>query len=138
MHLVIHTFLAILIIKLSDWCLHHKFGLVYWLHTNTLATIVTAFLTLDFFGGWLVHIAQHKVLFLWRFHIIHHADNNVDVTTGLRHHPVESLLRGIFFFMGIIVSGAPMYAVMIIQTLLITTVGFTHANISLPRWLIMY
>ena len=135
MYLVIHTFLAILIIKLSDWCLHHKFGLGYWLHTNTLATIVTAFLTLDFFGGWLVHIAQHKALFLWRFHIIHHADNNVDVTTGLRHRPVESLLRGIFFFMGIIVSGAPMYAVMIFQTLLITAVGFTHANISLPRWL---
>ena len=135
MHLVIHTFLAILIIKLSDWCLHHKFGLGYWLHTNTLATIVTAFLTLDFFGGWLVHIAQHRALFLWRVHIIHHADNNVDFTTGLRHRPVESLLRGIFFFIGIIVSGAPMYAVMIFQTLLITAVGFTHANISLPRWL---
>lgn len=67
MHLVIHTFLAILIIKLSDWCLHHKFGLGYWLHTNTLATIVTAFLTLDFFGGWLVHIAQHKALFYGGF-----------------------------------------------------------------------
>ena len=135
MHLVIHTFLAIILIKLSDWCLHHRFGMVYWLNANIISTIIIAFLILDFFGGWLVHITQHKVPFLWRFHITHHADNNVDVTTGLRHHPVESLLRGVFFFIGTVLSGAPMYAVMIFQTILIPAVAFTHANISLPKWL---
>ncbi|MBC7890390.1 MAG: sterol desaturase family protein [Ferruginibacter sp.] len=135
MHLVIHTFLAILIIKLSDWCLQNRFGLVYWLHANITLTIVIVFLTLDFFGGWLVHITEHKIPFLWRFHVIHHADNNVDVTTGLRHHPGESVVRGIFFFMGIVASGAPMYSVMIFQTILILATAFTHANISLPKWL---
>jgi sterol desaturase/sphingolipid hydroxylase (fatty acid hydroxylase superfamily) len=134
-HLIIHTFLAILIVKLSDWCKNHQFGLVYWIHAGTLFTIIISFLVLDFFGGWLVHIAEHKVPVLWRFHVIHHADNNVDVTTGLRHHPVESFLRGAFFFMGITVSGAPMYAVMIFQTILIISTAFTHANISLPKWL---
>lgn len=82
-----------------------------------------------------MHITEHKIPLLWRFHVIHHADNNVDVTTGLRHHPVESVLRGIFFFMGIILSGAPMYAVMIFQTILIFATAFTHANISLPKGL---
>lgn len=134
-HLFIHTFLAILIVKLSDWCLHQQFGLVYWLHTSIGLTILVSFLALDFFGGWLVHITEHKMPLLWRFHVIHHADNNVDVTTGLRHHPVESVLRGIFFFMGITVSGAPMYAVMIFQTILIFATAFAHANISLPKWL---
>lgn len=134
-HLVIHTFLAILIIKLSDWCFQHNFGLVYWLNAGIAGSIVISFLTLDFFGGWLVHITEHKVPLLWRFHVIHHADNNVDVTTGLRHHPGESILRGLFFFMGILVSGAPMYAVMIFQTLLILATAFTHANISLPKWM---
>lgn len=134
-HLIIHTFLAILIVKLSDWCRTAEFGLVYWLNASVLWTIVISFLVLDFFGGWLVHITEHKVKFLWRFHIIHHADNNVDVTTGLRHHPGESVLRGLFFFMGIVVSGAPMYAVMIFQTLLVLSTAFTHANISLPVWL---
>ncbi len=131
-HLIIHTLLAIFIIRLSDWCLQQEFGVVYWLNANTWGTIIITFLTLDFFGGWLVHFTEHKVPFLWRFHVIHHADNNVDVTTGLRHHPGESVLRGIFFFMGIIVSGAPMYAVMIFQTLLILATAFTHANIRLP------
>ncbi len=131
-HLVIHTFLAILIIKLSDWCRDAKFGLVYWSHANTLLTIIISFFLLDFFGGWLVHITEHKIKPLWRFHVIHHADNNVDVTTGLRHHPIESVLRGLFFFAGIFVCGAPMYAVMIFQTILVLSTAFTHANISMP------
>ena len=132
-HLVIHTFLAVLIVMLSDWCRLQQFGIVYWLNAGIGTTILIAFLTLDFFGGWLVHITEHKVPVLWRFHVIHHADNNVDVTTGLRHHPGESVLRGLFFFIGIIVSGAPMYAVMIFQTVLIIVTAFTHANISLPK-----
>jgi sterol desaturase/sphingolipid hydroxylase (fatty acid hydroxylase superfamily) len=134
-HLLIHTILAILIIILSDWCRAQGFGLAYWLNANVIGTIIISFLVLDFFGGWLVHLTEHKVHFLWRFHVVHHADNNVDVTTGLRHHPVESVLRGMFFFMGILVSGAPMYAVMIFQTILVLSTAFTHANISLPRWL---
>ncbi|MBC7948128.1 MAG: sterol desaturase family protein [Chitinophagaceae bacterium] len=134
-HLIIHTGLAIIIIKLSDWCAAQNFGLIYWLNASVVGGIIISFLVLDFFGGWLVHITEHRIPFLWRFHVVHHADNNVDVTTGLRHHPIESVLRGLFFFMGIIVSGAPMYAVMIFQTILILATAFTHANISLPRWL---
>jgi sterol desaturase/sphingolipid hydroxylase (fatty acid hydroxylase superfamily) len=133
-HLAIHTFLAIFIVMLSDWCKANQFGLVYWLNANIAGVVIISFLVLDFFGGWLVHITQHKLYGLWRFHIIHHADNNVDVTTGLRHHPIESVLRGVFFFAGIIVSGSPIYAVMIFQTLLLLSTAFTHANISLPAW----
>lgn len=134
-HLLIHTGLAVIIIMLSDWCRNNQFGIVYWTNAGIFGTILISFLTLDFFGGWLVHIVEHKVKFLWRFHVVHHADNNVDVTTGLRHHPVESVVRGVFFFMGIILSGAPVYAVMIFQTLLIIATQITHANISLPKWL---
>jgi len=134
-HLIIHTFLAIFIVMLCDWCKTSQFGLVYWLHANTVGIVIISILVLDFFGGWLAHITEHKIYLLWRFHIVHHADNNVDVTTGLRHHPIESVLRGLFFFMGIFASGSPVYAVMIYQTVLILSTSFTHANISLPRWL---
>ena len=135
LHIAIHTGLAFIIILLSDWCKANNFGLVWWGNSSLLWTIIISILVLDFFGGWFVHIVEHKIPLLWRFHIVHHADNNVDVTTGLRHHPVESVVRGIFFFMGILVSGAPMYAVMIFQTLLIIATQITHANISLPKWL---
>lgn len=63
---------------------------------------------------------------------MHHADNNVDVTTGLRHHPIESIVRGLFFFLAVFVSGAPMYAVMLYQTILVFATAFAHSNISLP------
>lgn len=130
-HLALHTLLAILIIKLADWCKDSGFGLVYWLHTNILWTIVIGVLALDF-SSWLVHVVMHKIPLLWRFHLIHHSDTNVDVTTGLRHHPGDSLLRGIFFLLLIFISGAPVYSVMIYQTLVVLSTAFTHANISLP------
>ncbi len=131
-HLVIHTLLAILIVKLSDWCLHSEFGLVYWFNTNVALTVLIGVLALDF-SSWLVHLVMHKSPLLWRFHLIHHSDTSVDVTTGLRHHPGDSLLRGIFFLLLIFVSGAPMYSVMIYQTLVVLSTAFTHANISLPK-----
>ena len=134
-HLIIHTGFAVIIVLLSDWAKAAGFGIVHWFHTSVVSGIIITIFVLDFFGGWLVHFCQHKFRWLWRFHIIHHTDNHVDVTTALRHHPVESVLRGIFFLAGVIVAGAPMYAVMIFQTLLVIVVQFTHANISLPPWL---
>ena len=134
LHLVIHTILAILIVILSDWCRDHSFGIVYWTHADTsiLLTIIIGVLALDF-SSWLVHWVMHKVKILWGFHLVHHTDNNVDVTTGLRHHPGDSILRGMFFMLLIFVSGAPMYSVMVYQTLLVLATAFTHANISLPK-----
>jgi sterol desaturase/sphingolipid hydroxylase (fatty acid hydroxylase superfamily) len=134
-HLLIHTGFALLIILVSDYCRDRGIGIVNWINASVPVTIFVTFLSLDFFGGWFVHLVQHKTRVLWRFHVIHHSDNNVDVTTGLRHHPVESVLRGIFFLAGVLVSGAPMYAVMIFQTILVLSTQFTHANIRLPRWL---
>ncbi len=133
-HLIIHTGFAIIIVMLSSWAAANKFGLVFWLNTSTVFTIIISALVLDFFGGWLSHFTQHKVPLFWRMHIIHHSDNNVDVTSGLRHHPLESVWRGLFFLIAIFLCGAPIYAVMIYQTILTIFVAFTHANISLPLW----
>lgn len=130
-HLIIHTFLAILIVALSDWCRTTETGIVYWVNAGIGLTVLIGVLALDF-SSWLVHWTMHKQKFLWRFHLIHHSDTNVDVTTGLRHHPGDSLLRGVYFLLLIAISGAPMYAVMIYQTLVVIATAFTHANIRLP------
>ncbi len=131
LHLILHSLLAVLIILLSDWCARAGFGIVYWFNANIGGAIVIGVLALDF-SSWLVHWVMHQVPLLWRFHLVHHTDTNVDVTTGLRHHPGDSLLRGIFFLVLIFISGAPMYSVMIYQTLVVLATAFTHANISLP------
>jgi sterol desaturase/sphingolipid hydroxylase (fatty acid hydroxylase superfamily) len=132
-HIIIHTGFGVLIVLLSDWAAKEEFGLVYWLNASVVATIFISALMLDFFGAWLSHVIEHKIPLFWRMHIIHHTDNNVDVTSGLRHHPLESVWRGLFFLIAIVISGAPMYGVMIYQTLLTVFTGVTHANISLPR-----
>jgi len=131
-HLIIHTILAIFIVKLADWCRAQDFGLVYWTGAGIGLTILIGVLALDF-SSWLVHWVMHKNRLLWRFHLVHHSDNKVDVTTGLRHHPGDSLLRGIFFLLLIFISGSPMYSVMIYQTLVVFATAFTHANIRLPQ-----
>jgi sterol desaturase/sphingolipid hydroxylase (fatty acid hydroxylase superfamily) len=130
-HLLIHTGLAIFIVLLSDWCQRESFGLVFWLKANLLFTIIIGVLVLDL-SNWLAHWSMHKIRFLWRFHLIHHSDNNVDVTTGLRHHPGDSLLRGIFYLLFVVISGAPMFVIMIYQTLLVLATAIVHANIRLP------
>ena len=70
---------------------------------------------------------------MWKFHIIHHSDKNVDVTTGLRHHPGETVFRILFTILGVYVSGASIGMVMLYQSLSVLFAHITHANISLPK-----
>jgi sterol desaturase/sphingolipid hydroxylase (fatty acid hydroxylase superfamily) len=94
---------------------------------------------LDLISAYLVHYVEHKVKFLWRFHLIHHSDTWVDTTTANRHHPGESVLRFVFTALAVVVVGAPMWLVFLYQSLSVVLSQFNHANISLPvaldRWL---
>lgn len=134
-HLIIHGLLAVFLVKVSDWCQSNQFGLVHWLNLPVWGIVLAGLLSMDFFGGWLVHWVEHNSAIFWRIHIVHHADNNVDVSTGLRHHPLEALNRWIFFTAGVFIMGLPIYAVMIGQTFMSIFTMFTHANIRLPKGL---
>jgi len=132
-HLVLHGLLAVFLVKVCDWCVANKFGVVQWLNLPVWGIVVAGVLSMDFFGGWLVHWVEHQSPLFWRIHIVHHADNKVDVSTGLRHHPFEALNRWLFFTAGVFLMGLPVYAVMIGQTFMSVFTMFTHANISLPK-----
>ena len=82
---------------------------------------------------WLPHFVEHKVKWMWQFHLIHHTDQYVDTTTANRHHPLESLIRFSFTLIGVFVAGAPIGIVMLYQTLSLVATQFSHANIRLPR-----
>lgn len=132
---IVNTGLAFLIVKASLWTSAHRFGLLYltqlplWLHT------ILALLMLDFIGAWLIHWVQHKTGWMWQFHKIHHIDTQIDATTALRHHPVESLFRVIALFIAIVAMGVPFWMVMFYQSLSALMSQFNHANIHLPKWL---
>jgi len=106
---------------------------VHWLSLPVWGIALAGILSMDFFGGWLVHWVEHQSPIFWRIHIVHHADNNVDVSSGLRHHPLEALNRWVFFTVGVFIMGLPIYAVLMGQTMMSMFTMFTHANIRLPE-----
>ena len=87
---------------------------------------------MDLIGAWLIHWIQHNVKWMWRFHIIHHSDPNVDVTSGLRHHPGENIFRLLFTILAVLTSGASFGLVMMYQTISVFFAHLTHANIKIP------
>ncbi|WP_215237523.1 sterol desaturase family protein [Dyadobacter helix] len=128
--------LAFILLKASDWTTRNHFGLMQWLDGLPLwIRSAVSLLCLDLVGAWLAHWTQHKTKFLWRFHIIHHADPFVDTTTANRHHPGESLVRFIFTTLAVIIAGAPMWLVFLYQSMSVVLSQFNHANISLPVWI---
>jgi sterol desaturase/sphingolipid hydroxylase (fatty acid hydroxylase superfamily) len=81
---------------------------------------------------YLQHVLFHAVPALWRLHRMHHADLDIDVTTGVRFHPVEILLSLLIKFAVISVLGAPALAVLIFEVLLNATSMFNHSNVRMP------
>ena len=132
--IVINFALAFILLKTSDWVVQHRVGLLQWVRLPLWAEMLTGLLALDFVGAWLAHWTQHKVTFLWRFHLIHHSDVHMDTTTANRHHPGESVVRFIFTTLAILLTGAPMWLVFMYQALSVLLSQFNHANIELPRW----
>jgi sterol desaturase/sphingolipid hydroxylase (fatty acid hydroxylase superfamily) len=82
---------------------------------------------------WAQHVAFHFVPALWRLHRMHHADLDIDVTTGLRFHPVEIILSMLIKFAVIALLGAPAVAVLIFEVLLNGTAMFNHSNVKIPE-----
>lgn len=132
--IIINFSLAFLLVQSAQWAIANNFGILQWLPTMPLwLYALVGLLLLDFIGAYLAHYTEHKVKFLWRFHLIHHSDTWVDTTSGNRHHPGESVIRFVFTTLGVLVVGSPMWMVFLYQTISIVSTQFTHANINLPE-----
>lgn len=107
-------------------------GLFNTLALPVIAELLLAILILDF-AVWLQHLVTHKVPFLWRFHRVHHADRDFDVTTAIRFHPVEIALSMGLKIGLVYLLGPSALAVIIFEILLNGTAMFNHANIALPQ-----
>lgn len=81
------------------------------------------------------HVASHKIPMLWRFHKVHHADRDIDASTGIRFHPVEIVLSMLYKFALVCLLGAPALGVFIFEVVLNGSAMFNHANLRLPLWL---
>ena len=113
----------------------HKSGLLNIVHLPVWLYLLLGLMFMDLISSWLIHWIQHKVKWMWKFHIIHHSDTWVDTTTANRHHPGESVFRAIFTFLAVVATGASLWLIYLYQFLSVLFSQFNHANISLPLWL---
>jgi sterol desaturase/sphingolipid hydroxylase (fatty acid hydroxylase superfamily) len=120
-----------------DWGLLNSQSWPLWLE------VVVAVVALDFVL-YLQHVMFHAVPLFWRFHMMHHADLDCDVTTGLRFHPVEVALSMGIKLASVVLLGASPVAVLSFEVLLNATSMFNHSNVRMPaavdrfiRWIVV-
>ena len=118
-----------------NWVITHHFGIIYWLSLPAWACIVAGLLLGDLFGQYIPHFIMHKVKWMWKFHLVHHSDTHVDVTTGTRHHPGEWLFREAFMILGVFVMGMPVWLYFLYRSCAALFTHFNHANIAVPEWM---
>lgn len=126
---------AYFIVKTSDVLSAGRTGLLYLVQLPLWAQTIVALLIMDLVAAYVAHWVQHKVKWLWQFHLVHHSDMHVDTTTANRHHPGESVLRAAFTLLAVAITGAPIWMVMLYQSISVIMAQFNHANIKLPGWL---
>jgi len=109
----------------KGWGLFNVLDLPLWVE------VIAAVLILDL-AIYLQHVLFHAVPGLWRLHRMHHADLDLDATTGLRFHPVEILLSMAIKLAVVGAIGAPPVAVLAFEVILNATSLFNHGNVRLP------
>lgn len=109
----------------AGWGLLNYSLFPYWL--KVAAAIIFLDLTM-----YLQHVLFHAVPLLWRIHRMHHADVDLDVTSGGRFHTFEILLSGLIKIGAVAALGAPMLGVLLFEVLLNATSMFNHSNVRMP------
>jgi sterol desaturase/sphingolipid hydroxylase (fatty acid hydroxylase superfamily) len=130
----IQILMGIAFVSTLQWTAKHHFGLAYYFptfHSQFILFVVT-FLLLDL-GEYFYHVIMHKVKRLWMFHLVHHSDKVVDVSTTLREHPGENIIRLSFTLLWVILSGAVFWALILRQIIQVFTTLFAHMNCRLPN-----
>lgn len=103
-------------------------GLLNHLPAPTWVLAGLAILALDLIK-YIEHRIFHSVHLLWRVHLVHHADLDVDFTTGYRHHPLERLIAAAVYLTAVLALGAPPVAVLIFEVVGSLVAVYTHGNI---------
>ncbi|MEA2114977.1 MAG: sterol desaturase family protein [Thermodesulfobacteriota bacterium] len=137
-NLLVIFLIPVTVIQVSLAAQASKWGLFNQLDLPPVLTVLLSVLVLDLVI-YLQHLMFHAVPLFWRLHMVHHADLDIDVTTGLRFHPVEIILSVFIKIATVAALGPPILAVLIFEILLNATAMFNHGNVALPtnidRWL---
>jgi sterol desaturase/sphingolipid hydroxylase (fatty acid hydroxylase superfamily) len=115
----------------------HGFGLFNIASAPAVVVVPLSFILLDLLGYW-EHRLFHAVPMLWRLHALHHSDHDLDVTTAVRHHPLESLVQAGLNAAAAVMFGFPPVAIAFYTATLSVVQVLHHGNIRFPknlRWM---
>lgn len=129
--LVLRLIFPVLAVGMALIAEDKSLGLFHFLNLAGWAALILGFLVLDL-TIYLQHVAFHTVPILWRLHRVHHADTEIDVSTGLRFHPLEIALSMVIKLALVATLGIPVIAVLIFEVVLNASSLFNHSNLRLP------
>jgi sterol desaturase/sphingolipid hydroxylase (fatty acid hydroxylase superfamily) len=127
----LRLFLPVLAIDIALKAQANGWGLLNNYHLPSWISIILGVLILDLII-YLQHMMFHTVPFFWQLHMMHHADLDFDVTTGLRFHPIEIFMSMGIKIAAIVVFGTSVISVLIFEVILNGTAMFNHGNVRLP------
>jgi sterol desaturase/sphingolipid hydroxylase (fatty acid hydroxylase superfamily) len=113
------------LVEHRNWGLLKAFRLPKWLE------IVLAVMLLDY-TLYLWHVLTHKIRFLWRFHLVHHVDLDLDASTAVRFHFAEMIISVAWRSAQIVFIGVSPTSFAAWQLFLFPSILFHHSNVRLP------
>lgn len=119
-------------VGVAIWAEQQNIGWLNNIAVPSWLVIVIGLVMLDFLI-WLQHLVFHHVPPLWRLHRVHHTDTDIDVSTGLRFHPLEILLSMLIKAAVILILGLPAVAIILFEIILNASAMFNHSNVRLPE-----
>ena len=115
----------------AEWARANGWGALNMVELPLAAVLVAGFLVRSLVS-YAVHVAMHKVPFLWRIHRVHHTDTALDVSTTVRFHPLEFIVSVPIVIAAVTAAGVPPWVIMLYELFDAVMAVFSHANLRLP------
>jgi sterol desaturase/sphingolipid hydroxylase (fatty acid hydroxylase superfamily) len=132
--LLLRLVFPILALDMAVIAHERSWGLLNILELPNWLGIVAGIILLDLVI-YLQHVMFHAIPLCWRLHMMHHADLDFDLTTGLRFHPIEIMLSMGIKISAICVFGPSLISVLFFEIILNGMAVFNHGNIKIPTQL---
>ena len=122
---------VVLIINCAIYVTEKKLGLFNMVHIPYWLKLFATVIFMDFMY-YVMHMLNHQIPLMWRFHRIHHSDLDMDVSTATRYHTGEMIIATIVKIGFVFFIGADLVGLVLSESILIITEQFHHSNIRIP------
>ncbi len=126
----VRLFVPVLAVSFAASMQNHSIGLMNFIDMPVWLSVILGVVILDC-CIYFQHVLSHRIPMLWRLHKVHHADRDIDVTTGARFHPLEIIFSMLYKLVCIFVFGVPAIAVFLFEIILNASAMFNHSNVSI-------